>query len=170
MAYNNGFPVGYQQVYYPTQYQPMQYGQQMPQAQPGQQNQQVNQIQNGGFIPVRTEAEARAYPVAPGMSVTFKHESAPYCYTKTMGFNQFEAPRFDKYRLVKEDEAPEEADQSPTAFATQSDLAKLAEVVKGFDALITGIKTDIETMKGDLYGVAGRKKLTKKSEVTDDDA
>ena len=59
-------------------------------------NQSGAQVQNGGFVTVRSEAEARAYPVAPGTSVTFKNESAPYCYTKTMGFSQFDKPIFEK--------------------------------------------------------------------------
>ena len=61
------------------------------------------QIQNGGFVLVRTEQEARTYPVAYGNSVTFKDESAPYIYSKTMGFSQLERPVFEKYKLVKEE-------------------------------------------------------------------
>lgn len=168
MAFNNGFPVGYQPMYYPLQYQPAQY-QQIPQTQQPQQpvqqmnqSQPVNQIQNGGFVTVRSESEARSYPVAPGTSVTFKHETAPYCYTKTMGFNQFEPPHFEKFRLVKEEDTPEAPEKPAEEYATRDDLGKLAGVVKGFDELIDTLKTDIETMKGDLYGVAGRKKVARK--------
>ena len=81
-------------VYYPQNY-PQNYSQ-MPQ--------QTSQIQNGGFISVRSEDEARNYPVAPGNSVTFKNETAPYIYTKTMGFSQLDRPMFDKFRLVKEEQ------------------------------------------------------------------
>jgi hypothetical protein len=77
---------------YPNYYQ--------PQIQQQSQNQQ--QIQNGGFLTVPNETYARNYPVAPGNSVTFKDESAPYVYTKTMGFSQLDIPVFEKYRLVKE--------------------------------------------------------------------
>lgn len=69
------------------------------------------QIQNGGFVSVRSEQEARNYPVAPGNSVTFRDETAPYVYTKTMGFSQLDRPVFEKYRLIKE-EIPEE--RTPT--------------------------------------------------------
>lgn len=75
---------------------------QAPQPQPQQQMQMPMQIQNGGFVSVRNETEARNYPVALGNSVTFKDETAPYIYTKTMGFSQLDAPKFDKYKLVKE--------------------------------------------------------------------
>ena len=61
------------------------------------------QIQNGGFVMVRSEAEARNYPIAYGTSITFKDETAPYIYSKTMGFSQLERPIFEKYKLVKEE-------------------------------------------------------------------
>lgn len=80
--------------YFPQFYQPLQ----MPQAQP-----QTAQNQSNGFVSVRSEEEARNYPVAYGNSVTFKDETSPYVYTKTMGFSQLDRPIFDKYKLVKEE-------------------------------------------------------------------
>ena len=80
--------------YYPQYYPQMQ----MPQAQA--QPQQTQQA--SGFVSVRSEEEARNYPVAYGNSVTFKDETSPYIYTKTMGFSQLDRPIFDKYKLVKE--------------------------------------------------------------------
>lgn len=68
-----------------------------------QQQQYYQQQQGNGFVSVRNELEARNYPVAYGNSVTFKDENAPYVYTKTMGFSQLETPRFEKYKLVKEE-------------------------------------------------------------------
>lgn len=62
----------------------------------------VGTIQNGGFVSVRNEEEAIRYPIAPGNSITFKDETAPYVYTKTMGFSQLDRPVFEKYKLVKE--------------------------------------------------------------------
>lgn len=85
--------------YYQQYYQPQQNFQQMQQ----QVQPQQMQIQNCGFVSVRNEMEARNYHVAPGNSVTFKDETAPYIYTKTMGFSQLDRPIFDKYKLVKED-------------------------------------------------------------------
>ena len=81
------------------------YYQNVPQYQPQQQmaQQPMQQIQNGGFVSVRNEIEAMNYPVAHGMSVTFKDETAPYIYTKTMGFSQMDRPTFEKYKLVKEE-------------------------------------------------------------------
>lgn len=82
--------------YYPY-YQP----QMQPQYQP--QQIQTQQIQNGGFVSVRSEEEAKNYPVAQGTSVTFKNETAPYIYTKTMGFSQLDRPMFERFKLVKEE-------------------------------------------------------------------
>ena len=80
------------------------YYQNMPQIPQQQMAQQpMQQIQNGGFVSVRNEIEAMNYPVAHGMSVTFKDETAPYIYTKTMGFSQMDRPTFEKYKLVKEE-------------------------------------------------------------------
>lgn len=83
----------YQQYYsmgnYPQQPQPT------PQVQP--------QIQNGGLVFAPNEAYARNYSVAPGNSVLFKDESAPYMYSKTMGFSQLDQPIFKRFRLVEEE-------------------------------------------------------------------
>lgn len=59
--------------------------------------------QQSPFVTVRSEAEARNYPVGFGNSVMFKDETSPYVYTKTMGFSQLDKPVFEKYRLIKED-------------------------------------------------------------------
>lgn len=105
--------------YFPQQGPPMQPMQANPQNVPQpmmQQQQQQNstpQIQNGGFISVRNEDEARSYPVAIGNSVTFKDENAPYVYTKTMGFSQLDRPIFEKYRLVKEGSEQKASEEKP---------------------------------------------------------
>ena len=86
---------------YQNQYMFPQPQMQAPQMQQVQQPQQ--QIQNGGFIVVRSETDARNYPVAPGNCMTFKIEGQPIVIEKSMGFSQFEAPHIDVYELVKKD-------------------------------------------------------------------
>lgn len=86
-------------LYNPNYYQPTQYPTQMNIG-----STQPMQIQNGGFVMVRSEDEARNYPVAFGNSVTFKDETSPYIYCKTMGFSQLDRPIFEKFRLVKEEQ------------------------------------------------------------------
>ena len=113
MAYNNVFPMAYPQYY-----------SQIPSPQP----QQIQQIQNGGFISVRNEDEARNYPVAPGMSVTFIDENRKHVYSKTMGFSQLDRPMFDKYKLVKEDVLDNEKDHTTSdKYALKSDLDALKD-------------------------------------------
>lgn len=67
---------------------------------------QTQQLQSP-FVMVRSEAEARNYPVGFGNVVMFKDENSPYIYTKTMGFSQSEKPIFDKYKKEGVD-TPEE--------------------------------------------------------------
>lgn len=96
MAYN-GFGMTYPQTYYP----------QPPTGYPQQNNQMSGMgqgtTQQNNFIPVPSEEVARNYPVAPGNSVSFKDENAPYIYVKTMGYSQLDTPTFEKFRLVRED-------------------------------------------------------------------
>ena len=182
MPYPYTFQNPYQN-FYPANYQPVyQQGFQQPtaqQAQPQMQQgfaQNQNQIQNGGFVTVRSESDARNYPTAPGTSVTFKHETAPFLYTKTASFNQFEAPRFEKFRLVKEEDAESGAqadggkEQAPTVeYAKEKDLGDLAGVVKALNDITAGIKADVETLKTDFYGMQGRKRIVKKQEPETDE-
>ena len=179
MAYNNYFSPAYQPNYYgnPNPYyqqmqnQMMQQNQQMQQAQQAQ-SQQMQQpaIQQSGFVLVPSEQEARNYPVAPGNSITFKDENAPYCYVKTMGFNQLDRPTFERYRLVKEN-APSETRESPTAHeqpastknttcATKDDLDAIWDEL---DALKERLKAQMEkkTIK--------ERKVTEEAEVSDDE-
>lgn len=156
MPYNNGFPVGYQYFQQPTPYQVQQHAQYQP----------------GGFVRVRNENEARMYPVAPGNSVTFIDENAPYCYCKTVDMSQLDRPKFEKYRLVKEEDAPQptEGPDKPVE-APSVDLSNFI-IKQDFDAVkrdIDAIKQDIESMRGDLYGIAGKKKTSSKKEVTPDE-
>ena len=86
------------------------------------------QIQNGGLISIGSEDEARAYPIAPGNSITFKDENQPYVYVKTMGFNQMEQPTFKKYKLVEE-----KAPQTPE-YVTRQEFEKLKKMITNKDS------------------------------------
>jgi len=136
--YNNSLPIGY-----PYFAQPMaQPTQPTQQTQPIQQP--IQQIRDGGFIAVRSEMEAMNYPVAPGMSVTFKNETAPYIYTKTMGFSQLDRPVFERYRLVKEEEQPKEEQATPITEYAEKDE-------------IEAIRADIEDLKAKIEKLNGKK-------------
>lgn len=92
----------------------------MPQQQP--------QMQTNGFVSVRSIDEARVYPVAPGNSITFKIENSPYLCTKTMGFSQLEQPKFEKFKLVKEEEEVTPVAAEPVA--SQEDIKKEIEHIQ----------------------------------------
>lgn len=127
---------------YPFYYQNMN----QPQIQP--------QISNG-FVSVRNELEARNYPVAYGNSVTFKDENAPYVYTKTMGFSQLETPKFEKFKLVKEE--PIFAQNS--AYNAEGDDLHVKDE-------ISAIWSEIRALKGEIFK---RNPDKKKKEVVEDD-
>lgn len=168
MAYNNPFPTPYPSPYYnqinPYYHQMQQAMAQQQQAQQQQLQQQMQPqaIQQSGFVLVQSEQEARAYPVAPGNSITFKDESQPYCYVKTMGFNQLDRPIFERYRLVKE-ETPSEVVKSPTANA---------EVQEGINATYA-LKSDLGALWDEIDAIKeslkaqGEKKATKQKKATE---
>ena len=155
--YQNQYP-----NYYPTSYQPVyQQGYQQQQAQPQMSQQSFatnqNQVQNGGFVPVRSEAEARAYPVAPGTSITFKNETAPYCYTKTMGFSQLDRPIFEKYRLVKEEDI--QAAQNQPVNAANSQQTNNIEYALKTD--LAALQAEIDALKQRIEELNVKKPVTK---------
>lgn len=179
MAYGNYFPAPYQPNYYgqPNPYYQqmqnqamMQQNQQMQNAQQQGQQMQQSTIQQSGFVLVPSEQEARNYPVAPGNSITFKDENAPYCYVKTMGFNQLDRPTFERYRLVKEDgpvtaqNAPTSADSAEgskdTAYALKSDLTAIWSEL---DALKEKVKAQTEKKP------VKARKVTEETEAADDE-
>lgn len=158
---NNSYPQFYQQ--YPQFQQ-----QNIPQMQPNmfQQPQNVatqaqsSSVQpiNSGLVSIPSEADARNYPVGYGQSVSFRDENAPYLYTKTMGFSQLEPPKFEKYRIVKEDGS---APQEEALSVEPKDLPSYAE------------KSEIEAIRAEIKGlkdeVAKLKEKKKKREVIVED-
>lgn len=119
-------------------------------------NQGQLQIQNGGLVSIPSEDDARKYPVAPGNSVTFKDENAPYVYTKTMGFSQLDRPLFEKFRLVKEDDTPisDNIEKNDTdgkmeniQYLVQEDLTPLVKDIKNIQTKIKTIDSVLEELK-----------------------
>ena len=105
-------------------------------------------IQNSGFVSVRSVQEAFNYPVAPGNSILFKDENAPFIYTKTKGFSQLEEPVFERYRLVKEEpeQKPVQSDNVPE-YALKSDLSALQTM---FASEIEKLRNNLNEIKGDV--------------------
>jgi hypothetical protein len=132
---------------YPNYYQPQQ---------------QPQQTQTNGFIPISSELEARNYPVAPGNSVTFKDENAPYIYTKTMGFSQLDQPIFDKYKLIKEEQ------EVPVAKERMDELKKLKEEIKMTDDDIEELRNELQSIWGEINVLKQPKRLNKREKDGDD--
>ena len=131
MAYNN-YPYGnpmYPQASYPTQ--PNAYNalnSQMSVGATQQQNVGIPPVQDGGFVTIPNVETAYTYPVAIGKCVTFKVEGKPIIIEKSV-YSQFEAPRIEKYRLVKEDTVEEEKVDTSGIEDIRSELDKLWGVV-----------------------------------------
>ena len=133
------------------------------QQQPQQFMQQTQREDRYGFINVNNEQQARDWPIAPGNSLTFKDESAPYIYTKTMGLSQFETPIFEKYRLTKEDN-PIEKEQS------QQDKTEVLNTIQKYDKdnkeLISVLENELATVRQD-FNTMQQSYQTLKEELND---
>lgn len=102
--------------------------------------------QSGGFIRVQNEEQAREWHVAPGGSITFIDENAPYCYTKSMGLSQFDSPVFKKFKLVEEAiseprKAPNLAQgENPYNFITPDEWAQIKGKIKQIEQRLEAIQ------------------------------
>lgn len=153
------------------QYQPTPQMPQQPVVQNAQQTAQSVQTQMASpssIIWVRNQNDAALFPVSPNNAVALWDQSAPAVYLKQADASG--KPSMKIYDLVERTETPsEDANESSnksTAYATKDELGAVVGVVKGFDELLGSLKSDIDTIKGDMYGIAGKKKATKK--VKDD--
>ena len=140
-------------------YQPYNGFQQMPN--PMIQNPQPTMQQ--GFITIRNEQEIFNYPVAPGNSVSFKHENKPYIYIKTMGLSQFDRPSIVKYKLTEEELGSSEVESNTSTPAeikslNEDDLKPILDDLKVVHDEIDNIKKKI-----DEIDKAARKQTTQNS-------
>lgn len=150
--------------YNPYQYYPQQYQQNNQQMAGTQMS--LPQQQFGGFVSVRNEMEARNYPVAPGNSVMFRDETAPYIYSKSMGYSQLDTPRFDKYRLVKEEDVSVSASEAHTDTENNKmDNLPTYALKSEFDAL----QELVSTLAEDVDVLKSKRQPAKKKEVVADE-
>lgn len=150
--------------YNPYQYYPQQYQQNNQQMAGTQMS--LPQQQFGGFVSVRNEMEARNYPVAPGNSVMFRDETGPYIYSKSMGYSQLDTPKFDKYRLVKEEDTSVNVSEPHTDSLNDNTNNLPTYALKSeFDALNELVNTLVE----DVDILKSKRQPTKKKEVVADE-
>ena len=116
------------------------------------------------------DQEALAYPVAPNNAVTLWSQTEPVVYLKQADASGRASMKV--YDLVERSTAAhdkkDEPDRPAIDFATKEDLATLASIVKSVDSTLSGVRSDVDAMKGDMYGIAGKKKSAKKQEEVDD--
>lgn len=130
--------------------------QQYPTYQP--QIQQTPQMpMQSGIVWVSGMMEAQNYPIAPNNAVALWEKSGKTIYLKSADATG--KPTLVTYDLVER--TAQEPEQTATAYATKDDLS-------GVVGVLSSLKSEIETMKGDLYGIAGKKKTVKKTEGEDE--
>lgn len=138
MAYNNGFPATYPQMYYQPQYQvPYLQGTQMSQTN------QSQQIPNNNLIWVQGEAGAKSYLVAPNTTVQLWDSEAQVIYLKSADASGMPSMKILDYTIrdMTPANGPVAASPAPTInaqdYALRTDLDALA-------AQITALKAQIE--------------------------
>ena len=129
---------------------------------PAYQPQQTAQTP-AGIIWVSGINEAQMYPVAPNNAVSLWENSGKVIYLKQADATG--KPTMRIFDLVERTEtssaAPDAKDVKTPSYATKEELTAIVGAVNG-------LAGEVEQMKGDLYGVAGRKKAVKKETVDDD--
>ena len=118
-----------------------------------QQMQPIQMPQNN-IVNVPSEDMARNYPVAPGNTIIFKHDNAPYIYTKTIGYSQFDTPVFERYVLDVGTPKIEPVKDEPISLPLDDIKAEISEI----RALYEELKDKID-----------KPKKTVKKEVTEDE-
>lgn len=162
--YQQYFPQNYQQNFqqqYPVQ-QTM-----MPSVTPSSYNIGPSQ---SSIIWVSGEREAQMYPVVPNNAVTLWSQAEPVVYLKQADATG--KPTLKVYDLVERTESESTQDSKSghaVNYATKDDLSAVVGVVKNFDEMLSGLKTDVDNMKSDMYGIAGKKKAPVKKAEADDE-
>ena len=118
-----------------------------------QQMQPIQMPQNN-IVNVPSEDMARNYPVAPGNTIILKHDNAPYIYTKTIGYSQFDKPVFERYVLDVGTPKIEPVKDEPISLPLDDIKAEISEI----RALYEDLKDKID-----------KPKKTVKKEVTEDE-
>lgn len=118
MAYNNGFPVTYPQMYYTPQYQP------------AQQTQQAQQTSNP-IIWVSGEAGAKAYLVAPNNSIVLFDSESQSIYIKSADASGMPSMKILDYTIRDQTpgNGPVTAPTNAVDYATKSDIKALTEQI-----------------------------------------
>lgn len=172
---NTIYPATYQPQYsaqYVPQYQQPQY---QPVMQAQQQTQPVQQqsqpFYNASRIWVNGRSEADFYPIAPNSAVDLWDRDGKTLYQKradATGKPSIAVCDVTE-RAMGTSDAPDEKDGQTVSYASKDDLSAVVAAVKDLSSVVSTIKSEVDGIKGDVYGIAGKRKSTKKAEVADDD-
>lgn len=122
--------------------------------------------------------EAKMFPVAPNTAVTLWNENEPVVYLKQADATG--KPTLKIFDLVERKSPEAEVKEEKSAeYAPKSDMDYLIGIVKGLNETINKMQEamlstnecfskDIETIKGDMYGIAGKKRVPRKVEAEED--
>lgn len=176
MAYN---PNNYYQNPYIQNYS-QQFQQQIPQQmQPNNQpyvngvgqyqpNQQNQPIMQNGLIWVDGINDVNQFPVAPNNTVRLWHKNGRIVYYKTADASG--RPFIEAYDLIKRESLDDaEPNKKEQEYALKSDLASFASAVSGINQIVSTLRSDVDAIKGDVYGLAGKKKTAKKTVTEEND-
>lgn len=146
-------PYNYQPSYMPQAYQAP-----VPQAQPQPvQMPSPSPSTSTGINWVNGEREAMLYPVAPNTAIALWDSTAPCIYLKQADASG--KPTVKAYDLVErvQEKTQENVVQEHAEYATKQEFGSVASAIEG-------IRHDIDSIKSDLYGLAGKNKTKKESE------
>lgn len=105
---------------------------------------------------VKNEQDVENWPVGPNSVVALWNENEPVVYMKKAdATGKSEIKTYDLVERVSEDK---KAEAPAPEYVTKDDIV----------SLIASLRSDIDTMKSDMYGIAGKRKSSRKAEVEDD--
>ena len=178
-AYPNGMPS--YQFYNPNYLQNQPQFNQIPMQQNIQQGLQPSQVQavqttqqdqlvNNGLIVVANEEEAEKYPIAPGNLVTFKIANKPVIIEKSLSRSQFDSPKYEYYRLVKEnreDKTPESNNDTEKIYPNKEyleEIENLKKEISRLDGQISLLNNQISELKKITKPVKNKQNIKENTE------
>ncbi len=113
---------------------------------PNNQSNQFSQMNNNGYAIVKSEEEARNYPLGLGLTMTFFDESKPFLYKKTMSCSPLDHPVFEKYEIVKREEVKEKEVKEEVEPEWKADIFVLQGEIENLYKEIQSLKTKSKPM------------------------
>lgn len=163
--------VGNPYMVYPNYYMP-----QVPMNVPQQNVKAPEQPKSGMIISwVKSEKDVENEYVGPNSAAAYWNENEPVLYLKQADATG--KTSLTIYDLVER--KVEGAEETKQEYATSSDFNSLVGAVnnindslnkeiKSFAAVIESLKGDVDSIKSDMYGIAGKKKTVRKAEGEED--